>query len=87
MNNSEWGSLTQIGAMFGVSSHKCGRWLAELGLRDVGRSPTDKAFKLGLVKQAPTNRGDDDGYFYIWSVPKTVKLLEEAGHVQVQTAK
>lgn len=84
MFDQEFGNLGAIGAMFGVSSHVCGRWLADLGLRKVGRTPTTKAFDLGLPKKVPTNRGNGDGYFYVWHVFKTIKLLEKAGHKRIQ---
>lgn len=84
MFDQEFGTLGAIGAMFGETSHVCGKWIAELGLRKVGGAPTAKAFELGLPKKAPTNRGNRDGYFYVWHVEKTAKLLEEAGHRQIQ---
>jgi hypothetical protein len=84
MFDQEFGKLGAIGTMFGVSSHACGKWLAELGLRKVGGAPTAKAFALGLPKKVPTNRGNGDGYFYVWHVERTAKLLEEAGHKRIQ---
>jgi hypothetical protein len=85
MFDSDYASLTDIGTMFGVTSHVLGRWLSsELGLRTIGRSPTAKAFEQGLVKRVPTGRGSDDGYYYVWHVSKVVALLEAAGHKRVQ---
>ena len=84
MFDHEYANLTALGAMFGESSHVCGKWLAELGLRKVGGAPERKAFELGLPKKLPTNRGNGEGYFYVWHVAGTVKLLEEAGYRRIQ---
>lgn len=84
MFDQEYANLTALGAMFGVSSHVCGKWLAELGLRKVGGVPARKAFELGLPKKLPTNRGNGEGYYFIWHLEKTVKLLDEAGHKRIQ---
>lgn len=84
MFDQEYANLSALGTRFGVTSHVVGRWLEELGLRKVGDAPTRRAFSLGLLKKAPTNRGDGNGYYFIWHLEKTMKLLEEAGHRQVQ---
>ena len=81
--DEEYASLTEIGKQaFDVSSHVCGRWVADEGLRVVGGDPTEKAKKLGLVKRVPTGRGEGD--YWIWHRAKTIKLLEQAGHQPVQ---
>lgn len=80
--DSEFASLTDIGRRCGVSCRVVGKWLADLGLRHIGGSPSREAFEAGLVKKAPTNRGDGDGYFYVWQIARTVGLLEKAGHKQ-----
>ena len=87
MNEHEFESMRDLGKRYGVSSHKMGGWLAALGLRTVGGSPTGKAFQLGLVKTASTGRGDSDGYFYVWHVAKTMKLLDAAGYQPVGVTK
>jgi len=79
MNDHEYLSLTDLGKRFGVTSRVCGQWLADLGLRVVGGSPTDEAFAMGLVRKIPTNRGTG-GYYYIWHSRKTMALLDKAGH-------
>jgi hypothetical protein len=86
MIDPEYSTLTDIGTKFGCSSHVIGKWLAALGLRVVGGDPTPTAKARGLVKTAPTGRGEGDHPhpFFIWHTEKTVKLLENAGHRQVQ---
>lgn len=82
MLNSEYESLTDLAKRYDTTSHQLGRWLAALGLRVVGGKPTQKAWELGLVKAAPTNRGEGDHLFYLWHVEKTMALL--AGHHHAQ---
>jgi hypothetical protein len=76
----EFMSLTQIGQVFGTTSHQAGRWLAKLGLRTQGKQglrPSKEAFEGGYVKDVPS-RGQ--GYVWAWHSEKTVKALENAGH-------
>ena len=82
MIDNEYSTQTELGRLFGVTSHVIGKWLAALGLRVVGGNPTAKA--QGLVKTAPTGRGEGDHLFFLWHTAKTVKALEDAGHRQVQ---
>ena len=84
MFDSDYGTLTLIGKRFGVSCRVCGQWLADQGLREIGGSPSREAFAAGLVNKTPTNRGDGNGYFYVWHVRGVVELLEKAGHKQVE---
>ncbi len=76
----EFMSLTQIGQVFGTTSHQAGRWLVKLGLRVQGKQglrPSKEAFDGGYVKDAPS-RGQ--GYVWAWHSEKTVTALEKAGH-------
>jgi hypothetical protein len=84
MDEHEYESMRELGIRYNVTSHKMGKWLTALGLRTAGR-PSSKAFELGLVKTASTGRGDEDGYFYVWSVLKTMKVLDAAGYQQVSS--
>ena len=74
-------SMTEIGIMFGVSSHVIGRWLYEIGWRTVEGRPCPEAFNRDLIK--PTHNGRNGGYYYIWHVTKTIEALKEAGHERV----
>lgn len=84
MIDTEFGTLTELGKKLGVSSHVIGRWIGALGLRIVGGDPTAKARELGLVKTAPTGRGEGTHLFYLWHLHKTMRLLEDAGHRPTQ---
>lgn len=75
---NEFLTQTDLGRLFGVSSHVIGRWLVETGLRTREKRPSRKAFDGGFVKQAPTGRGS--GYFYVWHRQKVTHVLEAAGH-------
>jgi hypothetical protein len=70
--------MTEIGQLFGVSSHVVGRWLVGIGLRTPEKFPSTKAFKGGYTNKAPNGRGS--GWYYVWDRDKTVQALEEAGH-------
>lgn len=73
-------SLTQIGEVFGTTSHQVGRWLTQIGLRyesKQGKKPSRDAYAGGFVKDVPSR---NQGYCWVWHVEKTVKALEGAGH-------
>ncbi len=73
-------TLSQIGEVFGASSHQVGRWLTQIGLRyesKQGRKPSRDAYAGGYVKDVPS-RGQ--GYIWAWHTEKTAKALEDAGH-------
>ena len=57
----EFMSLTQIGEVFGTTSHQVGRWLAKIGLRSQakqGMKPSRDAYSGGYVKDVPSrNQG------------------------------
>lgn len=67
---------TQLGELFGGTSHDVGRWLDALGLRS-GGYPTRKAFEEGYVSSAGLQYG------YRWHGEKTAAALEQAGHKRV----
>lgn len=72
MNDERYLSLTQLAKIVGGTSHTVGKTLTGVGLRTNG-TPSQMAFSLGLVKQAPTGRGV--GYFYLWNEAKTLPYL------------
>lgn len=74
---------TQLGRMFGVTSHVMGRWLVEIGLRTVDLKPSRKAFDGGFMTKADTGRGA--GWYYVWHRRKTIAALEAAGYKRVET--
>ncbi|HMP03152.1 MAG TPA: hypothetical protein PKD86_00370 [Gemmatales bacterium] len=69
---------TQIGSLFGESSHKIGKWLVELGLRDEkSKKPTNEAHRGGYCETAPSGQV---GYHWVWNAEKTVERLRQANH-------
>jgi len=68
---------TQLGELYGVSSHVIGRWLKEAGLRQ-GNKLTAEAFQGGYCCRADNPGGDT--YFWVWRPAKLVPLLERHGH-------
>lgn len=68
---------TQIGKLFGVTSHQIGRLLQDVGLRNEDGRPTRQAHQEGYCEQAPS-RGK--GYYWAWRSEKTVEALVRAGH-------
>lgn len=77
MFDFEFLSMKQLGKMFGVTSHKIGKWLIEIGLRDRNRQPTQRAVNGGYCRE----HTDEDGIrFVVWHREKVTKLLVDAGH-------
>lgn len=73
-------TLTQLGELFGVSSHQVGNWLVEIGFRTEDKRPSKCAFERKIVSEGPS-RGQ--GYNWIWKSGDTVASLEAAGHKRV----
>jgi hypothetical protein len=72
---------TQIGELFGASSHQVGRWLVEVGLRMADKQTSRKAIEEGFVMTISTDfapRG-----FPSWHKERTVPVLESHGHNRV----
>ena len=63
--------------MFGVTSHKAGKWLKQIGLRTPDGKPSPRAFKESFVAQRGSSQPNT--YFWVWHGAKTQKVLEEAG--------
>ena len=76
----EYMTLTQIGEIFGVSSHQVGKWLVEIGLRGPEKRPSREAFASGYVEQRPSR---NQGYNWCWHSEKTIKALEMAKHCRI----
>lgn len=71
-------SMTELGKLYGVSSHKMGKWLMELGLRDRNKKPSRMAHEKGFVEQRDSTQPGT--YFWVWNAGKTTWALEKAGH-------
>lgn len=68
---------TQLGKLFGVSSHVIGDWLTQIGLREDGQ-PTKNAHGGRFCKQAIAG---EKGTVWVWDSEKTVNALISAGHL------
>ncbi len=69
---------TQLGLLFGATSHEVGKWLVQCGLRDAKtKRPTATAHNEKLCDTAPSGQV---GYCWAWDATKTVQRLVEAGH-------
>jgi hypothetical protein len=73
-------TLTQLGQIFGASSHEIGRWLVDIGLRNEQKRPSKLAFDGDFCRTGPS-RGA--GYNWVWHTQKTVEALKQAGHKMV----
>jgi hypothetical protein len=76
----EFMTLTQIGQLFDVSSHKVGAWLVAIGLRTQDKRPSRTAFDGDYVTQGPS-RGT--GYNWVWHSQRTTAALQKAGHRRI----
>jgi hypothetical protein len=76
--NDEFLSLTELGRLYGVSSHIMGRWLVALGLRTGDKKPSTAAFQGGYVTQRASTRPGT--YFWVWHAQRTMRMLGEAGY-------
>lgn len=74
---------TQLGEMFGTTSHKIGKWLIDAGLRTKNKKPSYTAFNEGYVTTSHNGRGN--GWYYVWRREPTVAALEALGHQRVDT--
>lgn len=75
-----FGSLTTISTYFNVSEVQIGKWLDSLGLRE-NKEPTKESIKSGLAQVIIMPGKKNKGRSYTqWEVPRTVKLLHDAGH-------
>jgi hypothetical protein len=82
MTHEKYWTMKELGTLFGLSSHKIGRKLKDLGLRTQEGKPSQRAFAQGLVRQ----RWDEDRPVYVWAwhKDKTVALLKQAGMERIE---
>jgi hypothetical protein len=71
---NEYSSLTELGRLYGVSSHVVGRWLKGLGLRTENGRPSPEAHAQGYVAQRPSRHPGT--YFWIWHTARTTAILD-----------
>jgi hypothetical protein len=77
---SDYLSQTEIGKLFGATSHEVGKWLFDIGLRNEWKKPSKRAFDEGFVRTTGTGRGLVGSYYYVWHKARTVAALQSAGH-------
>lgn len=69
-------SQTEIGRVYGVSSHVVGKWLKDLGLRNSEGFPTDDA-KAMVSKRQSTNLGT---WISVWDREQVLEVLDKMGY-------
>ena len=67
-------NLTDLGDFFGVSRVIAGRFLVNVGLRDTGGEPTQKALDGGFCRELCDEHRNV--WFFVWH-SKTLGLIEE----------
>ena len=67
---------TQLGQLFGATSHEVGRWLKELGFKRLDGRPSEEAIRSGMAK----NVTNGPLHFPVWNKEKAVTLFEANGH-------
>ena len=76
----EYVSLTELGVLFGTTSHWIGRWLEALGLWVRCGKPTQKAHDMGLINSREYASGCEYP-LNTWHRERTVAVLVAAGHI------
>jgi hypothetical protein len=71
-------SQTELGVMYGVSSHTTGRWLVEAGIRERNGKPKPIAFLLGMVQKKPCK--NPGNYYYVRALDEVEWRFKELGH-------
>ncbi len=84
MSNEMYWTMKEIGAVFGVTSHKVGKKLKELGFRTPQGRPSQRAFNEGYVQQRWA--WESEVYLWAWHRDKTTALLEQAGMERAKDA-
>lgn len=71
---------TDLGKLFGVTSHEIGKWLLRIDLRNDDKTPSDKALAGNYVALLPCR---NERHTYSWHTKKTVDELEKAGYQKI----
>jgi len=71
----EFISQTELGEIYGVSSHKVGRWLKDLGLRTEDGRPSRDAINDGMVQQKPSTQPNT--FFWCWHAERTCHVFDQ----------
>jgi hypothetical protein len=73
---SEYITLTELGALYGVTNQKIGQWLREAGLRDKRGNPINEG--LWMTTEALAQNGYTP--FFVWHRQSTIRLLDSLGY-------
>ncbi|HBN78430.1 MAG TPA: hypothetical protein DD473_21995 [Planctomycetaceae bacterium] len=73
-------NITEVGRIFGISSHVLGNWLKENGFRRGYGNPSPEAYERKLVDTSYNTYGT---YNVLWDAEKLSQILEEAGFEKV----
>jgi hypothetical protein len=75
-------SQTELGVMYGVSSHRTGKWLVEAGLRETNGKPKQVAFLLGIVQKRPCK--NPGTYYYVWDRDEVETRFKQLGFERLE---
>ena len=70
-------NMTEVGKIFGVTSHVVGKWLKQMGLRRHNGTPSSDAYEHGLIDSDFNEYGT---YNVLWDAARVIAILDEAGH-------
>ena len=82
--SDEFMSQTDLGKLYGVTSHGMGRWLVALGLRTADKKPSTKAFQGGFDSRRDSTQPGT--YYWVWQAEMTMLALQRAGHKRTTDA-
>ena len=75
-----WVSQTELGRNFGISAVAVGKKLAELGLRNEQKEPSELAQREEYCRFTPMRDGTP---FYLWNKAKVAELFRQSGMLQL----
>ena len=80
MTDTDYCTLTELGAMYGVSRNEIGKWLKEAGVRDRRGNPQDEGMLMTIEALAPNGLAT----FYVWHRKQTIRLLDSMGYQRLE---
>ena len=78
MSITEYCTLTELGALYGVTAQKVGTWLRKARVRDRGGNPINNGGAMTTTRPTPNGHTK----FYVWDREATIRLLDSLGHRQ-----
>jgi len=77
---SDYVTLTELGQLYGVTSHRIGKWLRHAGVRDKRGNPIEEG--LMMTKEALAPNGFTP--FFMWHRESTIRLLDSLGYHRIK---